>query len=838
MTVRVNRWWTILFLQVQGQAVFHGSPFKLFVKSTKQYQPLTTCKGLQKWVIDAPQSRLDPINAQYGNPQLDYKNKDGSIRKDTAYFYFAGNGSSCNTGLLQRPIVFIDGFDPTNSRGVQQIYEGYINIRVDRNGIPGGVLFGDYMLTQGYDFVILDFKHGNDLLERNAMTLVSLLERLNQTYGGTMQQGITLIGPSMGSLVAQYALAYMERNNIAHNVKTYISFDGCHQGANVPIGLQEFVEYFTRKGIFKKNKAIREGLYNGLAARQMLAHHVSAKSHFPAPDALRNTFLQNLTAVGEYPQQCRKVALIDGSRAGIINEFHPNPSETLLHIAVKRKGWKSLWGACSDKICEKLDWNCYTGPNSGTAKVMENWTVEPEFNLLFWVPLGMTNKYADAAWGNSSLDNSPGGTFGTFFGSNPGDINESNFVFLLKEAMYLITGSKRTTFSQNINQFTMMPSYSAADLRFPSMTDNSGKNLYMRFDDKYLCGHTPFNYVYAPMANPHNQQHVLVSAEASQWFENEVKCNIGDLPTLYNPQINGNSSFCGSSETYSIQTCNNSPLSITWSVTPSGIVSITPNGSSVTLNKISTGTITLTATNSSNCQDPFTLTKQIIVGAPAIQGYYVAQANGSVIKSAPILSNQLVSVSVPRSYTVQYSIELTSNLSSVTWNLYGVGNITSMTSTHLYWTMPASGSSPNNCTVVLNAINGSCPVSGVYPFQVIGLAGYGYTMIVSPNPATDNINVQVTQFADTSSAVNSIDAATTKKSTSSVVTTNSTTVSNGSKTNFYLCNLYSNAVVKQWQFQDTKSDNYNLNISGISSGTYILKMEKNNKTTTSKVIVQ
>ena len=400
----------VVFIDILGQTVTYGNTFKITIKNDKVYAPLTDCKGGgQKWVIEAPASRLGPINAQYGNPILNYTKKinvpspAGSPSwsqcvetrqvQDTAYFYFAGDGSSCNKNVLRKPVIFIDGFDPANGRGVQQIYENYINVNVVRPTFPNGVLFGDYILNEGYDFVILDFKHGNDLLKRNAMTLVSLIEQLNQTYGSTMQQGITLIGPSMGSLIAQYALAYMEHNNIPHNVKTYISFDGCHQGANVPIGLQNYIEYFTKRGIFKNNKSIREGLYNGLAARQMLAHHTSANSETPTPDALRNIFLQNLATVGEYPQLCRKVALINGTNTGAINAEHPSPSELMLHISTQRKGWKSLWGACNDKICKKLDWNCFTTPNSSRAKVTDNWTVEPLFNLLFWVPLGKVNLY-------------------------------------------------------------------------------------------------------------------------------------------------------------------------------------------------------------------------------------------------------------------------------------------------------------------------------------------------------------------------------------------------------------------------------------------------------------
>ncbi len=601
---------TVIGVDILGRIITMGNPFKVFVKNTKIYRPLTDCRGGKfsagtRWVIEAPQSRLDPINAQYGNPQLEYKNKDGNPVKDTAYFYFSGDGTVCNPAQLKRPILFIDGFDPDNSRTVQKIYEDYINTGIIRSGYVNP-LFGDYMLNEGYDFVILDFKHGNDLLERNAMTLVSLIERLNQQYGSTMLQGITLIGPSMGSLIAQYALAYMEKNNIPHNVKTYISFDGCHQGANVPIGLQNYVEYFTKRGIFKKNKSIREGLYNGLGAKQMLAHHVSANSQSPVPDALRTTFLQNLAAVNEYPQLCRKVALLNGTNTGQINSFHPNPSETLLRISTQRKGWKSLWGLCSDKICMKLDWSCYTTPNSGTAKVMDNWTVAPLFNLLFWVPLGKTNSYANAAWGNSAQDNAPGGTFGTLFGNAPGNINESNFGFLLKEAMYLLTGSKRTSFSQNLNQFTMMPSYSAADLRFPN------KNLYMKWDDQYLCGKTPFDYVYAP---PTNEEHVLVSANGAQYFENEVRCNITSLPTYINPVMVGNSVLCTTGD-YSIVTCKPG-INVVWTATPLGLVNIAGTGSAVTLNKAGNGTVTLTATIS-NCNNTYiqTVSKTIQVGTP------------------------------------------------------------------------------------------------------------------------------------------------------------------------------------------------------------------------------
>ena len=705
----------VVGVDILGQTIRYGSPFKVFVKNTKVYAPLTTCKGLgQQWIIEAPQARLAPINAQYGNPVLEYKNKYGNPVKDTAYFYFAGNGSTCNMNVLRRPIVFIDGFDPANDRDVKKIYEDFLNKTVERNGNPN-TLFGDYMLNEGYDFVILDFKHGNDLLERNAMTLVSLIERLNQTYGSTMLQGITVIGPSMGSLIAQYALAYMEKNNIAHNVKTYISFDGCHQGANVAIGLQNYIEYFTKRGIFKKNKAIREGLYNGLAARQLLAHHVSANSNFPAPDALRTKFLQNLALVNEYPQLCRKVALINGTNTGLLNP-NQGAGTNLLRIYTQRKGWKSLWGACRDKICMKLDWNCYTAPNNGTAKVMENWTVEPLFNLLFWVPLGKVNTYATAAWGNSSQDNAPGGTFGAFFGTEPGNINESNFVFLLKEAMYLLTGSKRTGFNQNINDFTMMPSYSAADLRF------ANKNLYMKWDDQYLCGKTPFDYVYAP---PTNERHVVVSQQGAQYFENEVRCNIANLPFYINPTMAGNSTICTGSSVYSIETCKPNALNIVWTVTPAtGVVNLMGSGNQATLTKVGNGVVTITATNTSACGNNFSFSKIITVGTPSQPQY---------INTIPDVCPQ---------YGVNTNII---GGATYTWSFYKQPFSNNLQS------FPNSGSNKklniNTGTGTYNigvTADNACGSSPIYFQSVyIDCGGGNHLLAVSPNPSTGEVSISI-----------------------------------------------------------------------------------------------
>jgi len=238
----------IVLLTLGLQELIYGDVFKIYPKAPKPPFLPTPCKAQSYWIVEANQAALNQVSASYNNPPIDYKGK-----KDSAFFFFAGYGSSCGN-TVRRPIVIIDGFDPTNTRDMGTIWRDNINVLVTRNGNPL-TPFGDYMLNEGYDFIILNFKNGNDLMERDAMTLVALIERLNQTYGSQYLQDITIKGPSSGGLVVQYALAYMEHNNIPHRVKTFVAFDTQFQGANVPIGLQYFFEYISSRGIlFAINK--------------------------------------------------------------------------------------------------------------------------------------------------------------------------------------------------------------------------------------------------------------------------------------------------------------------------------------------------------------------------------------------------------------------------------------------------------------------------------------------------------------------------------------------------------------------------------------------------------
>ena len=85
------------------------------------------------------------------------------------------------TGVLDKPIILIDGFDPTDTRNIDGMYD---LLAYDGNNMA------DVLRNEGFDFVLLNFPvytnsfneeidGGVDYIQRNAMILVELINQIN-----------------------------------------------------------------------------------------------------------------------------------------------------------------------------------------------------------------------------------------------------------------------------------------------------------------------------------------------------------------------------------------------------------------------------------------------------------------------------------------------------------------------------------------------------------------------------------------------------------------------------------------------------------------------------------
>lgn len=494
----------------------------------------------------------------------------------------------------------MDGFDPKqkkrkDERTHSKIYSDFINTLVNVNGQD--VKLGDKLRNDGYDIIIYDYDDGGDLIEKNALAVVQFLQTLYNNHQNTLLDDFVVIGPSYGSLVAQYALTYCEKNNIPHRTRLYISFDGPQQGANVPIGMQQMADYFTQKGLIAWLKpSLKNGLHHTNAARQMLVHHSNANSEIPAPDSFRGIFQSNLASIGEYPNQCRKVAIINGSNVALSNTLL-NTCQEMVHFSMKKL-------LSSNK---KLDWNAYSSAKTSRCESLsmltDGWLIrlalggQPKLKKLYTQPIAPNNGY----------DVAPGGYFEDTFSEYDGKVKlYANIAF---------GWIRRKEYRHNLNG-TFMPSVSAADIRLQSI------NLNFPFNNLNLAceGITPFDRVYAPGVN---EPHVSITSTNVSWFEKEIKGIPPPVPngSIYTVTINGPTEIpCSSTVTLNASANSGVSTQYIWSFSSPNVDIVAGQGtSSIQVKSINSQPTDLTVTVSVNTKcGTGNTTRAIHSGSPTI----------------------------------------------------------------------------------------------------------------------------------------------------------------------------------------------------------------------------
>ena len=395
----------------------------------------------------------------WSNYQANIPYNGATAQGEVGVFFGAGNTD------FTRPVIVSDGFDPGDTRGLPEIYD----IVNQQNMIND-------LRSQGYDLVLINFSAGDDYIQRNAYLLVKVIQDINSRMqaAGTMKPAnqIVVVGPSMSGLVSRYALDYMEQNNIPHNVRNWIAFDSPMKGANVPLGLQHWLRFYSvEAGVAGATEALQT--LQGPAAKQMLRYHYSAtnkSAHLGYPNALFNSFYNEINNMG-FPQQTRKVAVSNGSGYGNGQAYAPG-TQTIEYR------YRS--------ILVDLDGDVWALPNHTDKKIF--FGVYDEFG---WWSYEEENVYVN---NTDPLDSSPGGTRDTF--QELADTDTGGYGDII--AYY--------------PAHSFIPTISS--LCIQNTTDS-----YYNINANINNLQTPFDKLYYPNTN---QSHVTITTESVQWFKHEI----------------------------------------------------------------------------------------------------------------------------------------------------------------------------------------------------------------------------------------------------------------------------------------------------------------------------
>tara|TARA_B110000967_G_scaffold117177_1_gene119902 strand:+ start:1409 stop:4477 length:3069 start_codon:yes stop_codon:yes gene_type:complete len=552
------------------------------------------------------------------------------------FYHTKNNDGSINTNerILKKPIVIIDGFDPGDGRKI-----GYLEDNVTENTLVNDMYYENSagvnvnlvteLREKGYDVIFVNqithtknnvvIDGGADYIERNAMAHVALYQHLNNTL---LQNGssedLVIMGPSMGGQISRYALAYMEKKyeletdpvikeTWNHNTRLWVSIDSPHLGANIPIGMQAMMNLLDAFGDSTAaadfyNYRLKSVAGNQQLIEQHITYHLP--DHLNNGSPVRQQYLSNLTSNGlagsnGYPQNLRKIAMVNGNTMGV-NVGVAGTEDFRIHGFVRQFWWKV-------KVAEM---NTNYMPNTGQTKQIAR----------FWRRLKPTRTATYTNINpNGSMDIVPGGLFDTedqlhsaVMDDDPRLSNWGNGINIQEVSLANFFRIWGDFFSSRTNKeiHSFVPTVSALGFKNPNFnwSDDINRNL--------ICSdEIPFDNYYAPR---NNSQHVSFTQESIEWLFRELDISARNPnPTVYltNNDLRGSTTICSTTnKTYSFDQCKLGGTPI-WQVSSNlKILSSTNNGVTVrAVNSFTNGSAYVRA-----LLDGQTIYKNIWIGKPKI----------------------------------------------------------------------------------------------------------------------------------------------------------------------------------------------------------------------------
>ena len=532
---------------------------------------------------------------------------------------------------IKKPIIIIDGFDPLDGRKIEDCDPRDKLSDEDHKSIRDMMKYFkddeekdiiNELRGLGYDVVIVNhpvywrminrkstrIDGGADYIERNGLNHVSLYQEINRRLkaNGSTEE-LVIVGPSMGGQISRYALAYMEKHNIDHNTRLWVSVDSPHLGANIPLGLQAALNQ-AKPHIDKANEFVRDWLGSNAAKQQLIAQmdgsttvnysKINGKTRSQGFNSesghpffkryYNNMFRNGLPNSKGYPQQTRNISLVNGSLSGSKSFYNPfsRRQDYFLGNSVKGANIRSFQRLC-------FIWCIRIHVGSFEAHSM------PAFNRTGKISRfkrGFSDRsiYTRNINSRGNLDNIPGGFFQGFnevLKENQNRIEpwfEGGFVSfdflknILKGFFDAIRGIEHQV-RENKHVHSFIPTVSALGHFSPDFDWNNPMNT-----TNLTCrNQIPFDSYYGESVNT---GHTTFNENSMSWFVRELNGNETDpiYPSLA-IAIKGPELMCSSTQTYKIadQVCDVPSKVRRWTVS-SGLQINSQNNLSVSISASNT----------------------------------------------------------------------------------------------------------------------------------------------------------------------------------------------------------------------------------------------------------
>ncbi|WP_372796306.1 hypothetical protein [Pontiella sp.] len=418
-----------------------------------------------------------------------------TVSVDNCDLYIYKADSSLND--FRNPVLFVEGFDFYNDRDWEDLYTQF-----------NGENLIEELRSLGFDVLLLSFEDATKKLSDNQAKMVKVIDYINNHRMDTGEtETFTLIGAGMGGLASRMALAEMEQAGNPHYVDTWISLDAPHEGANIPLGIQEYLEFCELNKNAEPGFDLQVELLDALdrdAFKGMLLVHHLADDGLAAPDSKRAELIAELAGLG-YPTNCKTMAISNGSGYGKKQPF--SPGEQIMHL--------------ENPALPTVYMNIYALPQ--TTDGGQTGSDLPLFQGVYYEEDGY--KVEHSSHYPYAIDNAPGGT--------------SDLFYELFAGFPYPDGSDSCSYSNHC-----------------MVSTTSSLGIPIRYIDTDLSAHpeilalSPFDEIHYALAN---EPHMEINARNKEWILQAVleevdtvevdKCDLyiykadNRLPGLHNPVL-------------------------------------------------------------------------------------------------------------------------------------------------------------------------------------------------------------------------------------------------------------------------------------------------------------